>query len=215
MRKEFAINDALVNNLVSRFQEGDPCAFDGLFRAVESFVRKEARKAEVAHGIPAADFESRFFESMWLCAQSWDGRTNFMQRLVAVMDLKTIDVVRNYTCKKNKWVNYRALSLDRQVDPSEPNGGTFRDLIADDSAEILPRLIELELRGDAAWVMGQFYQTNARYATAVYAKLVDELEGDRLAQKLGFDWYDTNARQLVSRAIHSFRKYATEQLAVA
>lgn len=46
MRGAFPINDALVNDLVTQFQNGDANAFDDLFREVERFVREKARKAE-------------------------------------------------------------------------------------------------------------------------------------------------------------------------
>lgn len=215
MRREFEINDAVVNALVVRFQNGDASAFNDLFQTVASFVRKAARNEEAKSGIPASEFESRFFEWLWRCAETWDGRTTFMQRFVAVIDLRTIDVVRSYTAKKNKGVNHQTLSLDKPVNQDDSDGQTFKDLIADEGADILPALIERELRGDAARIMGQFHQENARYAAAVYRKLVCDLDGDELAQHLGFDTYDQNARKLVSRAVESFRRFATEQLAAA
>ncbi len=204
------LNHEIIDGLALQFANGDEGAFIYLYDELESFIKREVRKAvNKAYStyvyIPESDFESAYNQAIWEAAKGFNGDSKFIQRYYTFSKRREADVWRSYRIVKNGEAFYdkaRTTSLDM---PVTDDGATLGDVVlanhAAPSSE--DEFVGVDFIHNA---VEDFVSVNSKHQKIIKL-LMQEVELDAIAQEFGEPKYNGKMRALIFRARASFEKY--------
>ena len=130
-----------LNELAISYRAGNDFSFDDLIRELNPLVRSQARKAarraeEKSVFIPATDFESAYFEAVWYAAKTYNGTSEFRQRLWVCMKRNEAAVWRKHQTNMNGKTTYTKAKTEYLDKPlSKDSNETLGDRLSVESFE--------------------------------------------------------------------------------
>ncbi|WP_163530916.1 BacL2 family protein [Halobacillus ihumii] len=205
---EFIREDILVELVETMKGYVDVCSSNAVNRATETGVE-----------LPHEDFYSAFYESIWAALEAFEPTKGKFKSIVSFrFRIAEAGVWRKYQTKGNEddkdgksYASARWDSLDAPVGNGEEGETTLADVALESVPSVEETVVE-DGENEAVEIIREYAKQNERYAKVIFF-LFQGYEGEDLAEKLGYEEYDANLRQLVKRSKQSFAKFMEKRAA--